>query len=179
MLFCYQMKMFYLWSLRHIIVLILSHAVSFLHPKLKCTSCSPYAFSVLKTLLHSHCLFVVLFFFSPFCPFTLILNVLFKMPHKSKGSSSCFVPNCNRRHRLSRAMWKVYFIWIFFNQSSSLSSETRKMGKRRGRLQVSTLRSGLLAVAQPVKREEELSLFCLFLECCIYPVWGSESCSMQ
>lgn len=31
-----------------------------------------------------------------------------------------------------------------------------------------TQRSGLLSAAQPIKREEELSLFCMFQECGIF-----------
>lgn len=56
-----------------------------LFSKLKC-SCSPFAFSIWEILLHSSCrhMYRTLYF----CPFTLML---FKMPHKSKGSSSCFV----------------------------------------------------------------------------------------
>lgn len=63
MLFCYQMKMFYLWSLRHIIVLILSLA-AFLSTSetFKC-SCSPYAFSTWTILLHSHRCFMYSFLF--------------------------------------------------------------------------------------------------------------------
>lgn len=68
---CYffiKMKMFYLWSSRHIIVLILRHASCFLQfsPKLKC-SCSPYAFSMYKILLPSRCCHMYrLFYFAPF-----------------------------------------------------------------------------------------------------------------
>lgn len=58
----------------------------FLHQKLKC-SCSPFClFSIYEILLHSHCCLMYRFLKEIFCPFTL-----FKMPHKSKGSSSRFV----------------------------------------------------------------------------------------
>lgn len=90
MLFCYQMKMFYLWSLRHIIVLILSHAACFLHPKLKC-SCSPYAF-FLENIAASPLLSNVQILLCSFAPSdTLPSTCSSEMPHKSKGSSSCLV----------------------------------------------------------------------------------------
>lgn len=63
-----------------------------LFSKLKC-SCSPFAFSIWEILLHSSCrhMYRTLYF----RPFTLML---FKMPHKSKGSSSCFVLSTGYRN---------------------------------------------------------------------------------
>lgn len=89
MLFLHQMKMFYLLPLRHIIVLISSDASCFVYPKLKwsCSPCMP--FSIQEILLHSHCRLMYRFFY--FVPFTLILNMLFKMPHILKGSSSTII----------------------------------------------------------------------------------------
>lgn len=63
-----------------------------LFSNLKC-SCSPFAFSIWEILLHSSCrhMYRTLYF----RPFTLML---FKMPHKSKGSSSCFVLSTGYRN---------------------------------------------------------------------------------
>lgn len=150
MLFLHQMN-FYLWSLRHIVVLILSHAACFLHLNLKC-SCSPYAF-----FFHfKHCCIAIVVTCTVFF-YIWPLNMLFKMPHKSKGPSSCLRPKRNRTHRVSTATWKVY---LRFESVQSRRGEENHQGIRR---------SGLLAAAQPIKREEELTLLCLLYECGIFP----------
>lgn len=121
MLFCYQMKMFYLWSLRHIIVVILSHDVCFSTSKSKVFLFSLCLFvcPCKKILLHRHSLFRL-------CYVLALLHLpstrSSKMPHKSKGSSSWYpVSSITVGHT---AMWKVCLL-IFFslNESSSVMLE--------------------------------------------------------
>lgn len=141
--------------------MILSYGTCFLHQK-KC-SCSPYAFSILKILLHSLCHMYSFFYIYIFCPFTLLL---FKMPHNTKGTSSlsCF------QNRVSAAIWKAYLIWILFNRCSSFRSEP----SMRGRHPKDPANTPYKEVAfsqqhSQLQREEQLNLFSLFLRMWYFP----------
>lgn len=74
--------------------------------------------------------------------------MLFKMPHKSKGSSSCFVSSTGYQQLHERLILSEFYLIDAVHSGQSLQGEEDTRGPRKH----TTQRSGLLAAAQPIKK---------------------------
>lgn len=74
--------------------------------------------------------------------------MLFKMPHKSKGSSSCFVSSTGYQQLHERLILSEFYLIDAAHSGQSLQGEEDTRGSRKH----TTQRSGLLAAAQPIKK---------------------------